>query len=36
MLGWSDGGESYERIAESLNRWMGVTLYYDKASSTAP
>ncbi len=31
MLGWSDGGESYERIAESLNRWMGVTLYYDKA-----
>ena len=31
MLGWSDGGESYARIEESLNRWMGVTLYYDKA-----
>ena len=31
MLGWGDRGESYERIAESLNRWMGVTLYYDKA-----
>jgi hypothetical protein len=31
MLGWSDGGESYKRIEESLNRWMGVTLYYDKA-----
>jgi hypothetical protein len=31
LLGWGDRGESYDRIEESLNRWMGVTLYYDKA-----
>lgn len=31
LLGWSDDGRSYRRIEESLNRWMGVTLYYDRA-----
>jgi hypothetical protein len=31
MMGWNDGGDSYARIEESLNRWVGVTLYYDKA-----
>jgi hypothetical protein len=31
LLKWSHRGDSYERIEESLNRWMGVTLYYDKA-----
>lgn len=31
LLDWGDRGDSYERIEESLNRWMGVTLYYDKA-----
>lgn len=31
ILGWSDEGRNYARIEESLNRWMGVTLYYDKA-----
>jgi Replication initiator protein A len=31
LLGWGDRGENYDRIEESLNRWMGVTLYYDKA-----
>lgn len=31
LLGWSDEGRNYARIEESLNRWMGVTLYYDKA-----
>jgi hypothetical protein len=31
LLGWRDESKSYERIAESLNRWVGVTLYYEKA-----
>src|SRR5262249_53800404 len=31
LLGWSHGGKSYERLEESLNRWLGVTLYYEKA-----
>lgn len=31
LLGWSEKGQSYRRIDESLRRWMGVTLYYDKA-----
>ena len=31
LLGWSDDGVNYRRIEESLKRWMGVTLYYDKA-----
>ncbi|WZP01252.1 replication initiator protein A (plasmid) [Isosphaeraceae bacterium EP7] len=31
MMGWNEGGDSYVRVEESLNRWVGVTLYYDKA-----
>ncbi len=31
LLDWSDDGVNYRRIEESLNRWIGVTLYYDKA-----
>ncbi len=31
LLGWPDDGKSYRRVEESLNRWIGVTLYYDKA-----
>jgi hypothetical protein len=31
ILGWKDVGKNYARIEEALNRWMGVTLYYEKA-----
>lgn len=31
VLGWRDESKSYARIEESLNRWIGVTLFYDKA-----
>jgi hypothetical protein len=31
ILGWKDVGKNYVRIEEALNRWMGVTLYYEKA-----
>lgn len=31
LLGWRDEGKSYERIEKSLNRWIGVTLYYKNA-----
>jgi Replication initiator protein A len=31
LLGWRDCGENYGRIEESLNRWLGVSLYYEKA-----
>jgi hypothetical protein len=31
LLGWGDSGASYERIDQALRRWVGVTLYYDKA-----
>jgi hypothetical protein len=31
LLGWRHEGKSYARIEESLNRWIGVTLYYEKA-----
>ena len=31
ILGWRDEGKSYERIGESLERWAGVTLYYENA-----
>ena len=31
LLGWRDESKSYKRISESLNRWTGVTLQYDKA-----
>lgn len=30
-LSWRDESKSYARIEESLKRWLGVTLYYDKA-----
>ncbi len=31
VLGWRHEGRSYERLEKSLKRWLGVTLYYDKA-----
>jgi hypothetical protein len=31
LLGWHGTGKDYKRIEESLNRWMGVTLYYENA-----
>jgi hypothetical protein len=31
LLGWADRGDSYERIEQAINRWVGVTLYYHKA-----
>lgn len=31
LLGWRDEGRSYHRLETSLRRWLGVTLYYDKA-----
>jgi hypothetical protein len=31
LLDWRNESKSYERISESLSRWLGVTLYYDKA-----
>ncbi len=31
VLGWRHEGRSYERLEKSLMRWMGVTLYYEKA-----
>jgi hypothetical protein len=31
LLGWGDEGKSYERLEKSLNRWVGVTLYYKNA-----
>src|SRR3954454_3044578 len=31
LLGWPDDGRSYNRIKEAINRWAGVTLYYDNA-----
>jgi hypothetical protein len=31
LLGWNDEGRNYERIEESLNRWVGVTFFYDNA-----
>ena len=30
-LGWRDESRSYQRVADSLKRWLGVTLYYDSA-----
>jgi len=29
LLGWADNGQNYRRLDESLNRWIGVTLYYE-------
>lgn len=31
LLKWPVNGQSYARIDEALNRWVGVTLYYDRA-----
>lgn len=31
LLGWRDESKNYERIEKSLNRWVGVTLYYKNA-----
>ena len=31
ILNWRDESKSYERIEKSLNRWVGVTLYYKNA-----
>ena len=31
LLDWRDEGKSYQRLDTSLNRWVGVTLYYDNA-----
>lgn len=31
LLGWRDESKSYKRVEESLNRWTGVTLQYQKA-----
>jgi hypothetical protein len=31
LLGWRDEGKSYDRLEKSLNRWIGVTLYYKNA-----
>ena len=31
MLGWPDSGFSYQRIATSLKRWLGVSLVYENA-----
>src|SRR5580765_6041258 len=31
LLGWTDDTKNYNRIEQSLNRWLGVTLYYDKS-----
>lgn len=30
-LGWRDDGKSYARLETALKRWLGVTLYYEKA-----
>lgn len=30
ILGWTDDGRSYERLDQSLNRWAGVLLVYDR------
>jgi Replication initiator protein A len=31
LLGWEDKGRNYQRLDESLRRWVGVTLYYEGA-----
>ncbi len=31
LLNWSDTTRNYQRLEQSLNRWLGVTLYYEKA-----
>ncbi len=31
LLSWADESKNYERLEKSLNRWVGVTLYYQNA-----
>ncbi|MBS1816534.1 MAG: replication initiator protein A [Acidobacteria bacterium] len=31
LLNWTDDSRNYSRLKQSLNRWLGVTLYYDHA-----
>jgi Replication initiator protein A len=31
LLGWENKGQNYQRLDESLRRWVGVTLYYEGA-----
>lgn len=31
LFGWNESVRSYKRIEESLNRWISITLFYDKA-----
>jgi hypothetical protein len=31
LLGWDPGGRHYVRVEQALNRWVGVTLYFDRA-----
>jgi hypothetical protein len=31
LLNWADTTRNYHRLEQSLNRWLGVTLYYEKA-----
>jgi hypothetical protein len=31
ILDWTDDTRNYDRLEQSLNRWLGVTLYYDKS-----
>ena len=31
LLGWPDSTKSYKRIEDALNRWISITLFYDKA-----
>jgi Replication initiator protein A len=31
ILGWSISTNNYRRLKESINRWLGVTLYYENA-----
>ena len=31
LLGWPDKGQSFKRVALSLSRWLGVSLYYENA-----
>ena len=31
LLSWTDDTRNYDRLEQSLNRWLGVTLYYDKS-----
>jgi hypothetical protein len=31
LLGWPHSGQSFRRVEESLKRWLGVVLYYEKA-----